>query len=80
MFVFNTFLIRMVPTKKNPVHMVAENIHIWVAEWQEILEVTGGALNSYKIFFLIPYKWVGGQPILQLSEYDIEDIVDINNT
>ena len=68
----------MARTKDYPSQLLEVNLQLGVSDQNEALEVTSVALNSEKCFwYLISYVWVGGRQILQLSEYDIDDTVNI---
>ena len=68
----------MARTKDYPSQLLEVNLQLGVSDQNEALEVTSVALNSEKcIWYLISYVWVGGRQILQLSEYDIDDMVEI---
>ena len=68
----------MARTKDYPSQLLEVKLQLGVSDQNEALEVTSVALNSEKCFwYLISYVWVGGRQILQLSEYDIDDTVNI---
>ena len=79
-FVDYTNLIHISSTKDKPLKMESENYQFSVTVWQKALEVTGRSPKEEKGFwYLILYKWVDLWPILQISEYEKDYMVDINN-